>query len=315
MGDGPLPGAFGGPAWSPRRLTAHEEIGKVWAACGVDREWGRLEAVLLHSPGSELGVSVDPDAVQMLAPVDHRRAREQHDGLVRAYQTAGVRVELVDPPCLPPPNLLFVADLFFMTPVGAVVGRPASTVRAGEERWVARRLADLGIPILRTVGGSGTFEGADALWARPNLVLLAQGLRTNGEGARLVSRTLEELGVDAVKVQLSPGTMHLMGTVRVLDEDLAVVRADAVPEAATRVLEKLGMRVAAAPSGAEIDEGQALNVVPLGPRQVLMPAGAVKTRAFLESLGVTCTVVRIDELTKAAGGIACMTGVLGRSST
>jgi len=45
--------------------------------------------------------------------------------------------------------LMFVSDLMFMTPEGAVLARPASTVRAGEERWVARRLAELGVPILK----------------------------------------------------------------------------------------------------------------------------------------------------------------------
>lgn len=307
-----LPAAYGGAAWSPRTSTARQEIGAVWAACGVDREWGRLEAVLLHSPGGELEASADPDAVQMLAPVDPERARRQHDHLAQAYSAVGVEVTLVDPAVPPPPNLLFVADLLFMTPAGAIVGRPASTVRAGEERWVARRLADLGIPILRTVGGSGTFEGADALWARPDLVLLAQGLRTNDDGVRQVTRTLEELGVEVVGVQLPPGTMHLMGTLRVLDQDLAVVRRGAAPVGAIRALERLGVQIATVPNGREVREKQALNVVVLGPRRVLMPGGAPRTRAFFEGLGISCSEVEIDELAKAAGGIACMTGVLRR---
>lgn len=310
-----LPAAYGGAAWSPRMSTARQEIGTVWAACGVDREWGRLEAVLLHSPGAELAASTDPDAVQMLAPVDAERARRQHDGLVGAYGDAGVRVELVNPSGPPPPNLVFVADLLLMTPEGAIVGRPASTVRAGEERWVARRLADLGIPILRTIGGSGTFEGADALWARPDLVLLAEGLRTNADGARQVAGTLQELGVEVVRVQLASGTMHLMGTLRLLDRDLAVVRSGSAPEEAAEALKRLGVRIVAAPRGPEVNEGQALNVVPLGPRRILMPAGAPRTRTFFSGLGVDCTEVEIDELVKAAGGIACMTGVLARSAS
>ena len=40
-------------------------------------------------------------------------------------------------------------------------------------QFVARRLADLGIPILRTIRGSGTFEGADAAWLDPHTLLLA----------------------------------------------------------------------------------------------------------------------------------------------
>ena len=155
--------AYGGEGWSPRTASLRQEIGGVWGACGVGVEWSRLKAVLLHRPGPELEDLADPDVAQMLAPLDASRARKQHDALAQAYRNAGITVHYVEPSETPPPNLMFVADLMFTTPEGAIVGRPASTVRAGEERWVARRLSDLGVPILRCVRGRGTFEGADAL--------------------------------------------------------------------------------------------------------------------------------------------------------
>jgi N-dimethylarginine dimethylaminohydrolase len=67
---------------------------------------------------------------------------------------------------------MFVADCMFMTAEGAIRGRSASTVRAGEERWVARRLAALGVPIVRSVRGTGTFEGSDAMGLDPATVLV-----------------------------------------------------------------------------------------------------------------------------------------------
>jgi len=109
--------------------------------------------VLLHRPGAEIEGLTEPLAVQMLAPPDPARARAQHDRLAAALRAAGVAVRLVEPTGAAPPNLMFVADLLFMTPEGAILGRPASTVRAGEERLVARRLAELGVPILRAIRG------------------------------------------------------------------------------------------------------------------------------------------------------------------
>jgi N-dimethylarginine dimethylaminohydrolase len=44
---------------------------------------------------------------------------------------------------------MFVSDLMFMTPEGVFLARPASTDRVGEERRVARRLTELGVPILK----------------------------------------------------------------------------------------------------------------------------------------------------------------------
>ena len=141
-------------------------------------------SVLLHRPGPELENRSRPNDVQMIAEPNAALAARQHDGLVRAYENEGVQVYHLDPPTEVTPNQMFVADLMLMTPEGVILARPASTVRAGEERWVARMLAQMGIPILRTIGGTGVFEGADAAWLDSRTVLLGLGLRTNAQGAR-----------------------------------------------------------------------------------------------------------------------------------
>ena len=307
--------AYGGAGWSPRTSSLRQEIGTVWGACGVANEWASLRAVLLHRPGEELESVADPDQAQMLAPLNLARARRQHDELARAYRELGIAVHHVEPPDLPPPNLMFVADLMFMIPEGAIVGRPASTVRAGEERFIARRLAELGIPILRTVRGNGTFEGADAAWIDPGAVLLATGLRTNREGAAQVAGLLREMGVDVVHVGLPYGAMHLMGTLRFADRDLAIGWRGRVPYVAVEALRAHGYTVRFLPDEREAVRGMALNFVTLGPRRILMPAGNPVTRAFYEAAGIICHTVEVDELLKAAGGIGCLTGVLWREAS
>jgi N-dimethylarginine dimethylaminohydrolase len=309
---GGIKAAYGGAGWSPRTSTLRQEIGGLWGSCGVTNEWSSLNAVLLHRPGAELTAVVDPDTVQMLAPLDAERARIQHDALAQAFREAGVTVHYVAPPEAAQPNLMFVADLLFMMPEGAIVGRPASTVRAGEERYIARRLAELGIPILRTVRGGGTFEGADAAWIDPGTVLLATGLRTNAEGAAQVTSLLQEMGVEVISVGLPYGAMHLMGTLRFPDRDLAVAWPGRVPYAAVEALRTRGYTVHFIPAEAEAERGMALNFVTLGPRRVLMAAGNPITQAFYADAGIDCQTVDVDELIKAAGGIGCLTGVLER---
>ena len=272
--------AYGGAAWSPRTTSMHQEIGTVWGACGVTTEWSPLKAVLLHRPGVELEEVTDPEEAQMLAPIDAGRAQRQHDGLAQAYRDAGVVVHYVEPIEAPPPNLMFVADLMVMTPEGAILGRPASTVRAGEERFVARRLAELGIPILRSVRGRGTFEGADAAAGpaagppiAPQTVLLATGLRTNAEGAAQVADLLREMGVQTVRVGLPYGAMHLMGQLRFADRPLAIAWPGRVPYAAVEALRARGYAVLFLPDEGEAERGMALNFVTLGPRRILIAAG------------------------------------------
>lgn len=304
--------AYGGPGWSPRETSLQSELGAIWGMCGINTEWSTLRSVLLHRPGRELGTFPDPNAVQMLGPLDITRAGEQHDAIAQAYEKVGVIVNRVQPAASPTPNLMFVADLLFMTAEGAIVGRPASTVRAGEERWIARRLSELGIPILRTVRGTGTFEGADAAWIDVRAALVATGLRTNAEGAAQVQSTLEEMGIEVIQVGLPFGAMHLMGTLRFLDRDLAVARRGRVPYAAVEALQRRGYRVLFAPDRAEIEHGSALNFVTLGPSRILMAAGNPISQGFFEEQGIVCHAVEVDELIKAAGGIGCMTGILQR---
>lgn len=307
--------AYGGEGWQSRERTHREEIGSLWSACGIDSEWAPLEAVLLHCPGDELVFSHDdPAAVQMFEPLDLERARAQHEGMAQAYRDAGVDVNEVAPPALPNPNQMFCADLFAMTPEGAILARPASPVRAGEERWVARRLAELGVPILRTLTGRATFEGADMLWLDPETVVIGRGLRTNDEAIGQISGVLSDIGVETIAVDMPFGTMHLMGMMRIVDRDLAIAWPRRTPHVAVTALRERGYEVAFVPENDEVDFRGAFNMVTLGPRKVLMVGGCPMTQAFYEALGIECLSVPCDELRKAAGAIGCLTGIVRRAS-
>lgn len=310
-----LDAAHGGSGWSPRVASLRHEIGEVWGECGISNEWGTLESVLMHRPGLELESIPDPNKALMFNTPDITVARKQHDRLTEAYRDAEVTVFYVEPMEVPPPNLMFVADLFFTTPEGVILARPASTVRAGEERFVAKKLAESGVPILRCIRGRGTFEGADASWINPDTVLLATGLRTNGEGAVQVISLLEEMGVDVILVELPHAAMHLMGTLRFVDRDLAICWKSRVPSRAVEALREHGYTVLFTPDDEEASSGMALNFVVLKQKQILMPAGNPTTQSFYEETGIECKVVEVSELHKAAGGIACLTGVLKRHST
>jgi arginine deiminase len=304
--------AYGGDGWRPRERSASEELGSLWDACGMNSEWAPLRAVLLHRPGAELAASLDANAVNMLEPLDVERAQAQHDAMARAYRDAGVAVHYADPPGEPTPNQMFMADLFFMTSEGAILARPASEVRAGEERWAARRLADLGVPIARSVGGRGTFEGADAMWLDAQTVILGRGLRTNEAGAAQVAAVLREMGVEVIQVDMPFGTMHLMGMLRIVDRDLAIAWPTRFVHRGVEALRARGFQVRFLPDERESRDNHAFNFVTLGPRQILMPAGNPATQAFYEANGIACHTVAVDELSKAAGAIGCLTGIVQR---
>ncbi len=223
-----------------------------------------------------------------------------------------MRVLYAEPAETPAPNQMFMADLFCMTPEGAILARPASAVRAGEERVVARRLAGLGVPIIRSVSGSATFEGADMIWLDPQMALIGRGLRTNDAGVAQLAAVLGEIGVTAIAVDLPYGTMHLMGMLRIVDRDLAIAWPTRLAVRAVEALQQRGYRVIFLPDVREAMHNAAFNIVTLGPRAVLMAAGNPVTQAFYEQHGITCRTVPVDELAKAAGAIGCLTGILER---
>ncbi len=304
--------AYGGPGWSPRTDSLRDELGTVWTECGINSEYAPLKDVLLHRPGDELGASENPQSVQMLSPVDVAKAQDQHDALAETYRGAGVEVHYVDPEPPPSPNQMFLADLLFSTPEGVIIGRPASTVRAGEERWAARRLAELGMPIVRSVSGNGTFEGADAMWIRPDRAIVGRGLRTNEEGRRQVTEVLEGMGAEVVHVDMPVGTMHLMGMLRFLDSDLAIAWPLRFAQSGVEALEESGYRVIYLPDQEEAIEHSGFNFVTIGPREIVMPAHNPTLQTYLEEHDVACHTVDVSELSKAAGAIGCLTGVLHR---
>jgi len=311
--------AYGGSGWQPRLDTHEAELGSIWRTCGIDNEWQQLSEVILHTPGQELTASAaDPDKVQMLQPLDLARAQDEHAQLVAAYSAHGVTTHLVEPAGPAQPNQMFCADLFAMTPLGAIVARPASIVRAGEEVQIARRLADLRVPIVKTLLGSATFEGADLIWVNRQQALLGRGLRTNAEATMQLSQLLGAMGTELIAIDMPYGTMHLMGMLRLVDENLAIAWPRRTPYRAVTALRDAGYDVQFLPENSssatnELNNNRAFNFVTLAPRKILMVSGNPELRAFYESLQIECIETPATELARAAGAVGCLTGVLRRN--
>ncbi len=313
--------AYQGKGWKPRIKSLSAELaedGGLWAPWRVGSEYKRLEAVLLHCPGRELRGVSRPNAVQHLAKIDPSGIRTEFAALASIYRRLGVAVHF-----LPPAfaggrwpvkrNLMFVRDLFFATPEGAVVSRMASAVRAGEEKHAALALAERGVPILRTISGRGTFEGADALWLDPKTVLCGVGGRTNAEGLSQLRAALKGQGVETIAVALPRGIQHLMGILQIVDARLALLRVEIAPRSLARLLAKRRFAAVPVPEIAETTERQGMNVVTVAPRTIVMPKGCpILTRAY-EAAGMTVAAqVEIAQLRRGAGGLACATGILSR---
>jgi N-dimethylarginine dimethylaminohydrolase len=310
------PATLGGPGWQPRLQAHADEVrdGRIWSACGYRSEVAVLRQVLLAWPPDRMADIGDPARWLMNERVDLAALRDQTTKVRDAFLAAGVDVLLDTATIDAPPNVIFMRDLCLVTPHGAIVARAASAQRAGEERYAAAALARAGIPILATVTGTATFEGADALWLDPGTVMLGVGRRTNAAGAAAVTRLLGDQGVRVLPVPLSPQVQHLLGAVAFLDEGLAAVYAAAAPDELRRLLASRGYRVIELPASPDLVRRRGMNLVTLAPGRVLMPSRCPAIRRDLEAAGVETRDVEVGEYVKAAGALGCLTAIVRRDT-
>ncbi len=305
--------ALPGERWFPDESTFEEDLPRYWGDWGVDSEVAPLKAVLMRRPGPEVE-HFDPRANRFSeAPLDPDLLRRQHDELARVYRSHGVDVHYVGEQRTDRPNAVFCRDLMFMTPEGAIVGRPGMAARRGEERYLALALARLGVPIVRTITGDGIFEGANAMWVDRRTVILATSSRANRSGCEQVAGELTRMGVtQIIPMQIPYSNIHIDGILNMAAEDAAVLHAAQVPYDVCAALRKKGIRLLEAPSLTEVRDTFATNFVALRPGLVVQPDANPRCRHLLEENGIEVISLDVSEIIKGRGAIHCVTAFLKR---
>lgn len=166
-----------GERWFPSETKFSDEMKNLWGNWYCDSEIGKLRDVLLRRPGKEIEIVNESNYSEFRwkAPMNVEIARQEQDNLAQIYRNNGVRVHYVQEQRDDRPNAMYMRDLVFMTPEGAIVCRPGIAARRGEERYAAKALSDLGVPIVRTINGEGFFDGACAMWVDRHTVILGSG--------------------------------------------------------------------------------------------------------------------------------------------
>ena len=177
---------------------------EVWGCkWGCDNDVGQLRKVLMHRPGDEMKI-IDPkmrlehlgsygDAEgetwywrgDEVYPVEELQA--QHDGLADALRAEGVEVVYLKR-CAPGRHkAVYTRDSCIGVKGGAIVTRLGPIVRRGEEAPVTETLGSIGMPILRTIHGTGLMEGGSFVWLNSKTAVIGRSSRVNEEGTRQVT--------------------------------------------------------------------------------------------------------------------------------
>jgi len=287
---------------------------------GLSSEYERIKRVLLYPPGPEVANQPEPERVQQLRPIDHAIMQEEYAGIMESFARLGIGVETIDPAPMDGErdylyNMMYCRDLFLMTPWGAIMAAMANPGRQGEPAYATRTLERLGVPILWTVAGDGRFEGADGLWLGENRLIVGVGNRTNRAGFEQIKAALSPHGVTCTPLpSTQTRTQHLLGSLQLVGHDLALVRHEIIDPAVVTFLRGEGLNVVPVPENDEVRQRQAMNIVVVAPRTIMMTAGCPQTRELYEQAGLTVAAeVAISQLINGAGGLACASGIITRN--
>ena len=298
---------------------------RVWGRrWGVHNDVGPLRMVLLHRPGDEMKVMTedkyDPEIEALIdddqqwyfrsdrAP-DLATMQREHDGLAATLEENGVQVEYAD--CSSTnPNAMFTRDTGIAVKGGAVVcrlgpvGKEYGTGRRGEEYYLTRKLAELGMPIIHTIHGAGLMEGGSFCFLDENHAVVGTGYRQNPEGVDQLRNVLKHQDVELIEVPLTGHSLHIDGALVMVDRDAALVNITRLPFWFMDTLTDLGIEIVHLDPR---DQPTAINCLALAPGKLLVTDASQWTADRLDRMGYECIQVPYGECHRHGGSIHCST--------
>jgi N-dimethylarginine dimethylaminohydrolase len=299
-----------------------DELPKIWGKrWGAQSEIGHLRSVMVSRPSdNEASPEVRDDphffASQGSFP-NLDLMRRQHKELVKVLLDFGSEVIYFDPPAetIGPYGrlrMLWAPASAFVINGGAIVPRYGlAPWRRGFEALLARKLGELGCPILCTIHGDGVFElGGNCQWLDPKHLVIGVGKTTNMEGVRQVWPVFKDAGVEDIHLTTFKNVIHLDMAFGMASDWVAVVDPRCLEPSFLSYLRRKGIDLV------EVDpveaDNSACNTLVLKPGVVVLPAGNPKTAKALRERGVEVIEVDMSEFVKTGGGPHCATAGLVR---
>lgn len=294
--------------------------GRQW---GCANDVGQLRMVALHRPGVEMQ-TIDPDkyddSIEALiddreqwywrdqTPPDIELMQAQHDGLRAALKAEGV--EIVEVGGSPGDvKAVFTRDTAIAIDGGVIICRmgPVGVEhgygRRGEEAYVSRKLAEIGIPIIRTIAGDGLLEGGSFCFLKKDVAAVGLSFRQNQSGARQLEEALALTGTRLIRVPLTGHSLHIDGGIVMVDHDKALINMTKLPYWFLDELDELSIE----PIHVWPGEDHAVNSLAVRPGKILISEGCPRTTERLCQAGIETVELPYGEVRKNGGGIHCST--------
>ncbi|RMD96959.1 MAG: hypothetical protein D6812_16105 [Deltaproteobacteria bacterium] len=233
-------------------------------------------------------------------PIDVQRAQEQHHRYVEVLRTLVDRVIEI-PADDRFPDCCFVEDTAVVIGDRGVVTRPGAPSRQGEEEAVAEVLCALGTTCLQMPEGA-TLDGGDVLFTGQEL-FVGRSRRTNDQGIAFLAEAFPEFPLYPIDL---PSGLHLKSVVTQIDE-----HRFSLYRGANSIFAEIE-RVNPEYHAIMIPDAAAANCLVIG-RTILHLAPYPESASVFASLGLQMVPLEMSELSKADGGLTCLSILLGSS--
>jgi N-dimethylarginine dimethylaminohydrolase len=299
---------------------------RVWGCrWGAYNDIGPLKMVLVHRPGAEINIMTpvhyDPEIDACIddgeqwywqhdTPPDLQKMQREHDLMVTALRAEGVEVVYVDG-SPKDPQAMYTRDTALAVRGGVIIGRlgpvgdEPGTGRRGEEAYVSRKLAELGMPILRTIHGSGVCEGGSFAFLDELTAVIGMSFRQNDAATRQIEEVLAVQGLRLIRVPLAGYSLHLNEAFVMVDKAVALVNMTRLPYWFLDLLQERNIRsIEVHPA----DNPQVVNCLAVRPGKVLLAINnGDATAERLRKVGVEVIPIDYAECQRNGGGIHCST--------
>jgi len=272
-----------------------------------------LQHVLVQDPRDAFGSAFENPAYGYLHQVNLDVAAKEHIGLCELLESLEVNVHHLASDA-PFADMVYTYDPALVTRGGAILLLSGKPERVGEEDVLAEWFEENSIPIVGRIESPGTADGGDIFWLTDDILCVGRTLRTNQAGIdQLTALVDEQVHVFDVAYDAGPAEcLHLLSTISMVRDDLAVVDLKRLPAGLYSLLVEHGVEMIQIPD----DEIESLgpNVLAVRPGVAVLLEGNPGTKSALEAAGVEVHEFSGGEVAvNGSGGPTCLTRPLLRA--
>ena len=216
------------------------------ASFGVNSMVEPLRHVLIQSSTEAFGSAFENPDHGYIRPVDLQVALREHDAFGELLTSLGVAVHELGGESTSP-DLIYTYDASLVTPHGAILLRSGKESRRGEEMVHRDWYEQAGIPVVGQINAPGTVDGGDVMWLANDTMAIGRSLRTNTSGIEQLRVLLSSTSTSATTISVfdvpvhggAAACLHLMSSISMVSDHLAVVELPLLPSGLFRLLQDL----------------------------------------------------------------------------